>query len=564
LRPRLSGKAAPRFGRLSEKSESALEWLQHTPHGDEHPEMAWRPLHLAIVAVYLAGLVVVGILSGRTKGDSNQYLNATASLPLWVCSLACIAANCGSLDVLAMMALGAQYGIAACHFYWIGAIPALLVVAFWLLPAYRRSGAPTILGFIAKHYGDETRTLIALCMSAMMLLISGVSLCAFSQILAAFLGWTFVRAVLVAAPVVLFYTWTGGFRATVYSELLHFTMVVAAVAPLLFLMIAERGGSGAFLASIDPSRLHAWKDLPLLAPGAPMDRFGLIVGLGFVLSFSYWGTDFVQMQRALAVRRERDAPFVPLSLGAAKLIFALIIVLPGVAAPTVLSHAGIAGNWNSTLPALMFHYYSPFWLVIGFIGLAASLASTFSNNVAGFTSAWVQGIYQQWISPGQTDRHYTRVSRLTNAAAILLSIGAANFALHFQSLMEYIQLVLATFNAPLFALVMLAVFVPSRAVAGARMGFLAGLGISIVHQVLVLGGVLHYGSQMAANFYGSTLGFAVALACALSAGSLASKGKPKVHQAVIHSKWNHHLAWPAVAAGACIAAACLVFTVIFW
>jgi len=526
--------------------------------------MVWRPLHLIIVAVYLAGLVLVGVLSGRSKGDSNQYLNATASMPLWVCALACIAANCGSLDVVAMMALGAQYGIAACHFYWIGAIPALLVVAFWLLPAYRRSGAPTILGFIAKHYGDETRTIVALCMSAMMLLISGVSLCAFSQILTAFLGWTFVKAVLIAAPVVLFYTWTGGFRATVYSELLHFTMVVAAVAPLLFLMIAEQGGSCAFLASIPTSRLHAWKDLPMFAPGAPMDRFGLIVGLGFVLSFSYWGTDFVQMQRALAVRREEDAPFVPLSLGAAKLVFALLIVLPGVAAPMVLSHAGIAGHWNAALPALMIHYYSPFWLVIGFIGLSASLASTFSNNVAGFTSAWVQGIYQQWVSPGGPDRHYMRVSRFTNAAAILLSIGAANFALHFQSLMEYIQLVLSTFNAPLFALVMLAVISPHRAVAGGRLGFLSGLGVSILHQVLVLGGLLHYGSQMAANFYGSTIGFTVALICTLGARLMGAKDKTRSSAPARNSAWKHHLAWPAVVAGTFIGGTCLVFTVIFW
>jgi SSS family solute:Na+ symporter len=538
--------------------------VAYTRHGDENPEMAWRPLHFVIVAIYLAGLVLVGILSGRTKGDSNQYLNATASMPLWACALACIAANCGSLDVVAMMALGAQYGMAACHFYWIGAIPALLVVAFWLLPTYRRSGAPTILGFIAKHYGDETRTLIALCMAAMMLLISGVSLCAFSQILAAFLGWTFPQAVLVAAPVVLFYTWTGGFRATVYSDLLHFTMVVVAVAPLLFLMIAERGGSGAFWASIPPSRLHAWKNLPLFAPGAPMDRFGLIVGLGFVLSFSYWGTDFVQMQRALAVRREEDGLYVPLSLGAAKLVFALLIVLPGVAAPMVLSHGGRAGNWNSTLPDLMFHYYSPFWLVIGFIGLAASLASTFSNNVAGFTSAWVQGIYQQWISPDGTDRHYTWVSRLTNAAAILLSIGAANFALHFQSLMDYIQLVLATFNAPLFALVLLAVLAPRRAVAGGRIGFLAGLGVSIAHQILVLCGLLHYGSQMAANFYGSTLGFTVALTCTLAVGLKDPKDMMESTAPVQRTAWKHPLAWPAVVAGTCIAAACLVFTVIFW
>lgn len=154
---------------------------------------------------------------GGQKGDSNQYLNATSSLPLWICAAACIAANCGSLDLFAMMAIGPEYGMPACHFYWIGAIPALLAVAFWLLPAYNRSRNPSILDFIGRHYGAGTRSVIALCMATMMLLIAGVSLYAVAEIVSAIMGWTFLQGVLVAAPVVLFYTWVGGFRATVYT-----------------------------------------------------------------------------------------------------------------------------------------------------------------------------------------------------------------------------------------------------------------------------------------------------------------------------------------------------------
>jgi len=526
--------------------------------------MVWRPVHLVIAAVYFAGLFLVGLLSGRGKGDSNQYLNATAAIPMWACALACIAANCGSLDVVAMMALGAQYGITACHFYWIGAIPALLVVAFWLLPAYKRSGAPTILDFIGKHYGEDTRSLVALCMAAMMMLIAGVSLSAFSQLMWAFLGWGFLKAILVAAPVVLFYTWTGGFRATVYSELLHFTLVLAAVVPLLFLMVAEQGGLHNFLAAIPASRLHAWQTVPLVAPLAPMDRIGLVFGLGLVLSFSYWGTDFVQMQRALAVRRAQDAPFIPLSIGAAKLIFALLIVLPGVAAPFVLPPNSLGRNWNGTLPALMLHYYQPVWLVIGFMGLAASLVSAFSNNIAGFTSAWVQGIYQRWIRPDARDTHYTRAGRLTNAAAVVLSIGAASFALHFSSFMDYIQLVLSTFNAPLFALVFLAVAIPGRASRGGFPGFLSGLAVSIGHQVLVLCGLLHYGSQMAANFYGAILGFSAALAGSLAIAKLRPAAPLGNAAPAVEAAWASGVRWAALTAGGGIGALFLIFNWIFW
>jgi SSS family solute:Na+ symporter len=478
--------------------------------------MASSPIFIALIALYFVGLILTGIWSGRRRGDSNQYLNATSSLPLWVCTAACIAANCGSLELFAMTALGAQYGMLACHFYWIGAIPALLVVAFWLLPEYTRRRNPTVLDYIGRHYGSDTRSIVALCMASMMLLIAGVSLCAVAQTVTAFIGWSFFRATLLAAAVVLFYIWAGGFRATVYAELFHFAFVLVAVVPLLSLVARELGGFHSFFARIPSSRLHIWQGVPVFAPHAVMDRFGVIVGLGLVLSFGFWSTDFVQLQRMLAVRKQQDAPFIPLSIATAKYIFAVLLVFTGVAAPLVLPRLG--NSWNLTLPSLMLHYYKSVWLILGFMGLAASMLSTFSNNVAGFTSAWVQGVYQQRLVPSAGDRHYKWVSRITNAMVVFLSIGTAYFALHFQSLMEYIQLILSTFNAPLFALVALAAIVPRKAAAGGLGGFLIGLACSAALQVLTLVHVLSFGSQMSANFYAASVGFAAALAATLILG----------------------------------------------
>jgi SSS family solute:Na+ symporter len=526
--------------------------------------MTWSPIYIVVAAVYFAGLMLVGIWSARRTGDSNQYLNATSSLPTWVCATACIAANCGSLDLFAMMALGAQYGMLACHFYWIGAIPALLAVAFWLLPAYRRNPNPTILAFIAGHYGNTTRSLVALCMSTMMLLIAGVSLYAAAQTLNAFLGWTFLQGALVAATVVLFYTWFGGFRATVYTELFHFSLVLVGVVPLLFLVTRELGGFTKLMASIPANRVHAWQGVPLFAPHAVMDRFGLVFGLGLVLSFGYWGTDFVQLQRSLAVRKKQDAPFVPLSIGFAKLAFAMLVVLPGVAAPLVLPHASLSSNWNVTLPALMLHSYKSIWLFFGFLGLAATLISTFSNNVAGFTSAWVQTFYQQWIRPGASDTHYKLVSRVTNAAAVVLAVGAACFASGFQSLMEYIQLILSTFNAPLFALVALAMIVPRKVSAGGSAGFLVGLACTIAHQILALTHVLQYGSQMAANFYGAILGFGVAFVCILLTASLRGPAALAPGSLQIFEGRPASVKWPAISVGMVLAGLFILFNAIFW
>jgi solute:Na+ symporter, SSS family len=525
--------------------------------------MALRPLYVVLAALYFAGLILTGLWSARRKGDSNQYLNATRSLPLWVCAAACIAANCGSLDLFAMMALGAQYGMLACHFYWIGAIPALLAVAYWLLPAYQRNRHPTILNFISGHYGSATGSMVALCMAAMMLLIAGVSLCALAQIVTVFLGWPFLRAVLVAAAVVLFYTLTGGFRATVYTELLHFALVLAAVVPLLFLVARELGGFHSLLVRIPANRFHAWQGMPLVAPHAVMDRFGLVFGLGIVLGFGYWSTDFVQLQRILAVRSERDAPFIPLSIGFAKLAFALLIALTGVAAPLVLSPARLSGHWNATLPEIMLHYYTSVWLALGFLGLAASMMSTFSNNVAGFTSAWMQGIYQQWLRPRAADRHYTAMSRITNAAAVLLSVGAAYFALSFQSFMEYIQLILSTFNAPLFALVALAVLAPRRARDGGKIGLLSGLACAVALQILTLTHVVRFGSQMAANFYAAILGFSAALVIALGAGLRPTKPNDVPRPVEAPSLQPSLIRWPAIAAGIVLAGLFVAFNILF-
>jgi SSS family solute:Na+ symporter len=525
--------------------------------------MVWNRYTLFLAVTYFLGLLLVGILAGRKKQDSNQFLNATAALPLWVCITACIAANCGSLDVFAMMALGAQYGILACHFYWIGAIPALAVVAFWLVPAYASGRYPTVLDFIAHYYGRETRSLVALCMAAAMLLLAGVCLCAVAQVIVTFLGWSFLQGVLVTAPVVLFYTWLGGLRATVYTELLHFALVLAAIVPLLFLVVHDFGGVAHLLASIPPERLHAWQTLPGFAPHATMDRFGLVVGLGLVLSFGFWSTDFVQMQRALAVRRQRDVAYVPLSMAAAKLIFAFLVVLPGAVAPLVLSTRG-RGDWNATLPAMMLHYYSPAWVVIGVMGLGASLVSTFANNVTGFSSAWVQGIYQQWIRPNASEVHLVWTGRMTNAAAVLLSIGAAYAALSFHSLMEYIQMILATFNPPLFALVALAALVPSRVARAGMGGFTTGLAFAAAHQALVYAGLLHYGSQMSADFYSAILGFSTSVAGTLVIGYLRSGAGPAQVPGHLSLRLPVRFTMPTVILAIGVVSLCVFFNVLFW
>jgi len=250
-------------------------------------------------------------------------------------------------------------------------------------------------------------------------------------------------------------------------------------------------------------------------------------------------------------------------MAAAKLVFAFLVVLPGVVAPLVLG-AQRLGTWNATLPAMMLRYYSPSWVGIGVMGLLAGLISTFANNVSGFSSAWVQGIYQLWIRPTEVEEHYVWIGRLTNAAAVLLSIGAASLALRHESLMEYVQMILSTFNAPLFALVALAALTPRRAAKGGLGGFILGLMSACIHQALVYARVLHYGSQMSANFYAAILSFTVAASSTLLIGTIRGAAELLPSSDGNVRKVSAHFSLPAVLLAGAVVVACLFINVFFW
>jgi len=520
-------------------------------------------LEVLLVMLYLGALLVLGLLARRKSRNSNAFLNASGELPLWICSVACIAANCGSLDVVMTMAFAAQYGIVAAHFYWIGAIPALLLLAFWLLPIYARGKYRSILDLVADHYGKQTGTLIAVAMAVMMLMVSSVGLCAAAGVLSYLLAWGFWPCVLLIALMVLVLTNLGGFRATIYSDVLHFALVLMALLPLVPMLVHRFGGIRPMLAQVPSDRMHAWKLLPWMNPQAPLDRVGLFFGLGVVLAISYWSTDFVVMQRILAVRRNQDPRIAVAWLTAAKLLFGVMIVVPGLLAPLVSASVG-AGNWNSTLPAVVMDLFPRGFGAIGLVSLAAALVTTFANNISGFSAAWVENIYRPALVKGKGEGHYIAIGRLSNAAAILLSIGAMLLVLHYSSLVEYIQMVFSTFNAPLLALVLLAVWIPQRVAAGGWSGFLAGLGCTLMLRLPAEWGWLHFGSRMALNLYAASVGFSVALCVTLIVGHL-HRGRllPVLPKSASDSALRKQ-SWATVVVMSLLMLLCLALNFIFW
>ena len=262
-----------------------------------------NPLVLTIVGVYLFGTLITGYLLRRNSSTTSQFLHARGTLPTAVTSLAFLAANVGALEIVGIVAASAKYGAVALHFYWIGAIPAMVFVALFVMPIYAQSGALTIPEFLRLRYNQSTQVLNAVSMGIMMGFVSGISLYAAFCILHVFLGWTFLETVGLISPIVFCYISVGGLKATIYNEILQLGITVVGLAPLVYLTLRQFHGIHGLLASLSPGMAHVWSGLPIAAPKTgTMDVVGVVFGLGFILSFGYWCTDFVLMQRALAAK----------------------------------------------------------------------------------------------------------------------------------------------------------------------------------------------------------------------------------------------------------------------
>jgi SSS family solute:Na+ symporter len=464
------------------------------------------PWGMAFIPLYLAGTLLFSLVSRRRAASSNDYLNASGSLPTWVATLSFLAYNCGSIEVIGMSAVASQYGVQALHFYWIGGIPGMIFFAIVALPIYMRTGARSLPEYLDMRFGPSVRLLNACISMVGTACLAGAALYAMSHVLHVILGFDLLLGSLASALVVLTYVLLGGIRAKIYTSVFQLFVMIAGLVPLLIMTFHF---SPATFAQ-RPERWRLWQQLPVFAPHATLDRVGVILGLGFMISFSYWCTDFVVIQRALTARSVEDARKVPILAGFGKLVIALVVVLPGVAAPALLQGAHAVPH-DETIPALLSLVYGPTLLGLGIAALIASLMAGFAGNVSGFAAAWTQEIYRTRVCCNRSEQHYVRMGRWAVVACFVLAELAAYFTIYFRDLMEFLQLVLSLFYAPLLAVVLAGMF--SRrsreqgAFAGILLGVLAGIGL----QACARFGGVHFGSQMSANFYIAILSFTVAI-----------------------------------------------------
>ncbi len=507
----------------------ALSWIDYT-----------------IMIVYFAFVLGIGWALKRYMKDANAFLEAGRSMPAWVAGLAFISTNLGALEVMGMTGSGAKYGMLTTHFYWIGAIPAMVFLALFMMPFYYGSKARSVPEYLKLRYDEKTRGLNAILFAVMTILASGISMYALAILMEKVLGWNFHLSLVLSAAIVLAYTYLGGLSSAIYNEVLQFFIIVIGLLPIVFLSLKDLGGWQGMqdqLAPIVTAKGFAadtwtttWKYTGE-AKANPMgvEWYGIFAGLGFVLSFGYWCTNFLIVQRAMAAESTTAARNTPLIGALPKMLIPFLIIVAGIAALVLMNTPGKAfalplneaGQpiWDYTIIMLLKQYLPAGVLGLGITALLASFMSGMAGNVSAFNTVWTYDIYQSYIRPvtsdkAADDKHYLKVGRLATIFGVVVSIAAAYLASLFGNIMDFLQTIFSMINAPLFAVIFLGMFWKRTTGHAAFTGLLAGFTIALIHHgitfpegadTLVKGGWIckwyTYPVEMAQNFWTAIYAF---------------------------------------------------------
>ena len=457
-----------------------------------------------LIFVYFAFLLGVGAALKRYTTTSADFFQAGRAMPAWVCGLAFISANLGAQEIIGMAASGAKYGIATSHFYWIGAIPAMVFLGVFMMPFYYGSRARSVPEYLRLRFDEKTRAFNAVSFALMTVFSSGISMYAMAKLLMMLrvldgpfqrLGldpaYIFHTCIAASAVIVLVYIFLGGLSSAMYNEVLQFFLIVAGFAPLVYLGLRDAGGWSALQQKLPATLTHSWRGFGS-AQTNPMgvDAFGVAMGLGFVLSFGYWCTDFLVVQRAMAAHSMAAARRTPLIAAFPKMLFPMLVVLPGLIALSnnLIPFKVIEGtqqvvrdslgspvrDFDLAVPVLLVRYFPAGMLGLGLTALLASFMSGMAGNVTAFNTVWTYDIYQAYIRRTASDAHYLWVGRMATVFGIGASVATAYVAAQFNNIMDVLQLVFAFVNAPLLATFLLGMFWKRATGHGAFAGLVSG------------------------------------------------------------------------------------------
>jgi len=448
---------------------------------------------VVIIAFYFALVLSIGwYLRGRANTGEDFFM-AGREMTAWVAGLSFLSANLGALELMGWAGSAYQYGILAAHWYWIGAIPAMLFLALVMMPFYYISKTHSVPGYLKLRFGESSRALSAVSFAFMTVLMSGVNMFAMAKVMQIVLGWDINFSIWASSLTVAIYVTLGGLRSAIFNEVLQFFLIWAGALLIPILGLYEAGGWSNLKLQIaqraSEQYVHLWAGLGSFNNN-PMgiNWVGIVFGLAAVISMGYWTTDFLVVQRILAAKDIRSAEMAPIIGSGFKMLVPIIVILPGLLGLAVLpeklvpeSVATVTGahSYNDVLPLMMARYFGPGLLGLGVTALIAGFMSGMAGNVSAFTTVWTYDIYRSLINKRGTDHHYVNMGRWTTVVGVLISVGTAYLVMQFASIMDYVQALFSFFIAPLFGTVVLGMLWKRASAAGGFWGLLCGTLCSI-------------------------------------------------------------------------------------
>ncbi len=467
-----------------------------------------------ILATYFVFVLGIGLIARRSVSDSLDFFLSGRSLPAWVTGLAFISANLGAVEIMGMSANGAEIGIATVHYFWIGAIPAMLFLGVVMMPFYYGSKVRSVPEFMFRRFGTKAHLVNAISFAVAQLLIAGVNLYLLGSIVHALLGWPLWVALIVAAVIVLSYITLGGLSAAIYNEVLQFFVIVASLLPLVIIGLNRVGGWGGLEEKITvaagaapaaaevPSaewQLNSWPGQALTGFESPVwSVVGIVFGLGFVLSFGYWTTNFVEVQRAMASDSIASARKTPIIGSFPKMFVPFLTIIPGMIAAVIVPEiiklkngeevpGGASGQgvaYNDSLLYLMRDLLPNGLLGLAITGLLAAFMAGMAANISAFNTVFSYDLWERYIRKDRADDYYLRIGRVATVGATVIAIFTAILASSFSNIMDYLQTLFGFFNAPLFATFILGMFWKRMTGTAAWIGLVAGTLAAVLVAIL--------------------------------------------------------------------------------
>ncbi len=448
------------------------------------------PVDVAIVVFYFALVLAIGFYLKKRVNTGEDFFMAGREMTAWIAGLSFISANLGAIELMGWASSAYEYGMLATHAYWIAAVPAMLFLGLFMMPFYYISKTHSVPGYLKLRYDESSRALSAICFAFMTVLMSGVNMYAMALVMNIILGWNMSFSIWISAITVAIYVALGGLRSAIFNEVLQFVLIWAGAMLVPILALVEAGGwNNLKLQIIHNTSLqyvHLWRYLGSFNNPEGINWVGVLIGQGIVISFGYWTTDFLEVQRLMAAKDLRAAKMAPIIGAAFKMFVPFFVILPGLAGlaflPYKLSGASfaVAGShsYNAVLPLMLVRYCGPGLLGLGVTALIAGFMSGMAGNVSAFATVWTYDIYGALIKKNASDKHYVDMGRWCTILGVLISIGTAYFVMQFLSIMDYVQALFSIFIAPLFGTVILGMFWKRATSRGGFWGLLCGTAAS--------------------------------------------------------------------------------------